>query len=475
MVVLLALAHAGAQALVRPLYQVSDEIVYMSTVQATAWETAPPTLRSCIAPPDARFPFIPVTTKPGFRRATAWQLSTYCSATAGRASQLALRLLQAGSLAVVAACAWVMGHALTGRHTDALLAGLLVAAHPVAAAHAGGVTPDAWANAWSALAFTAGSRMLLQQWRWWDPPLLLLFVVLALAWKDTATFLVVLPVLAVLVPLVSSARGRSALGYVAFLVASVVATASAALLWFRTPYVGGEGRAPLEAPAWLQVVAVGRDALGQVGTLVTSSWVGLGNFGASTLVAPPAAEVIGVALLAAGLAGAVRRLAHDSPLPHAAVVGTWAACAVLCLVQPSVRQVLLGTQDIHQGRWLFPLLAPAAVVLACGINRVRARAALLPLAALASVTAAGLGLLETIRYYWTSYPTRLDPSALYLRGTGGDVIDDRLVLGLVRHAAADVPASFVFIVPLLLGLAAAASLALAFATVDHHDRHTDHC
>ena len=34
----------------------------------------------------------------------------------------------------------------------------------------------------------------------------------------------------------------------------------------------------------------------------------------------------------------------------------------LCLAQPSVRQVLLDTQDIHQGRWLLPILAPAAAI-----------------------------------------------------------------------------------------------------------------
>jgi hypothetical protein len=135
----------------------------------------------------------------------------------------------------------------------------------------------------------------------------------------------------------------------------------------------------------------------------------------------------------------------------------WAACALLGLAQPSARQVLLGTQDLHQGRWLLPMLAPAAAVLACGLNGLRARrghAVLLWTVALLSAT--WLGVLETMRFFWDAYPADLRESALYIRGTGGGVLDDSLILAIIRHSAASLSRTLVMLCLTLLALLSAA-------------------
>ena len=467
-VVLLAVAHAATHAVIRPLYQVSDEVVYLSTVQAAAIAAAgaggP---LHCLAPPAGEFPRLAASTKPGFLIATSLQLRTLCHMGIGEASLVWLRVLQSVSLGVVAACAWAVARLLTGRAWDAFLAGLIVAAHPVAATHAGAVTPDAWANAFSALALLFGTRLLLNRGGAGDMPLLVGSVVAAYAWKDSTGFLLALPVLV----LALRAPGSSSIGAgwrrFAILGATSAIVVAAALFWFRTPYLAMAGTTERLTPASFGR-AVLEDLLPQLGSLVASSWTALGNFGASHLSASATAAAIGVLLLALGIVGGCRRLARAAGPTSAVLLLAWAACAALCIVQPSVRQVLLGTQDVHQGRWLLPMLVPAAALLAWGLNglsRTPGRGVLL--CSVALLTAAWLGVLETVRFFWDAYPADLREPALYIRGTGGAVLDDTLILGVIRHAAAALPGAVPALSLTILTLLSAACCAFSFSDTAH--------
>lgn len=469
LVALLASAHAGAHALLRPLYQVSDEIVYLGTVQAAALAAAPE-MSACVAPPDGRFPRIDATTKPGFLRMTAAQLRTICRAGAGSTSLLWLRLLQALSLGVVAGCAWGLARLLTGRDTDALLAGLLVAAHPVAATYAGGVTPDAWANAFSAVALLAATRLVLDAGRWWDVAVLLASSVAAFAWKDTTAFVLALPVaVAALTATRARARNTGRWVLVAGGLAATAIVVTAALLWFRSPYLAAARTADIGSAARLAGALVA-DLMAQAGPYLASTWSGIGSFGANTLTIAPSATAIGVLLLGAGLVGAVVRGAGHPPRVRPALA-IWALSGLVCLLLPSVRQVLLDAQDVHQGRWLLPVLTPAAAVLACGLlglPGLRQRA--LPLWVLMALTPAWSGLIQTARYFWQAYPATLHESMLFLRSTGGGLLDDAFVLQVVRGNAAAIPHALPVLVFLSLGLLSLATslFSARVAPFDHH-------
>lgn len=440
-IVVFATAHSATHALIRPLYQVSDEVVYLTTVQAAALKpTTPPARTRCIAPPDGSITPIAVTTKPGFLTMTALELRGLCGAGAGDFALVGLRLVQALSLGVVAASAWAIAALLTARWADAWLAGLLAAAHPIAATHAGAVTPDAWANAFSAVALLASTRLLVGRSRWWDVPVLLASALAAFAWKDTTGFVLVVATMTLvhrvprgLARLPLWARSAAATGL-------AVIPVLAAVSWFQTPYLAIAGYRPRGLQGADLAAAVMDDAMAQAAQLLTSSWTALGNFGASTLSASPSAGAIGALLVLAGVTGAVLRVASRNGVFPSAVAVTWTAGATICVLQPSIRQVLLFTEDIHQGRWLLPLLAPAAAVLACGLNGLvpdRQRAA--PLCGLGALAAAWSGIFETTRYFWVAFPSDLRESALFIRGTGGVVLDDAHLLSVVRHGLAAVP------------------------------------
>src|SRR5690606_11793159 len=101
----------------------------------------------------------------------------------------ALRAWNALSLPVIALAAWAMAWHLTRHHVAALVAAAVVAVHPVAAKYAGGGTPDAWANAFSAVALLAFTRIALGRHRWWHVPLLPACAIGGMLWKDTTHFL----------------------------------------------------------------------------------------------------------------------------------------------------------------------------------------------------------------------------------------------------------------------------------------------
>lgn len=475
---LLAGVHAATIAVMRPLYQVSDEVVYLSTVQAMVLFNAPPVDRSCVAPPVGAFPHIPVQVKPGFLRGTAWQLRVICGSDALRSwSLVALRMAQAPSLAVLAGCAWALARLLTGRATDAFLAGLMVAGHPVAAVYAGAVTPDAWGNALAAVAILAGTRLLVGQGGGWAAAGVIAAPIAALGWKDTNTFLLALPPVALALHTVRSPGTAGVTGArTALVLGAAAVSAVAGLRWFRTPYASEAN--PVSLSHVLDLAgAIVADLLPQLGSLVVTSWVAIGNFGASALTMSTAPTVLGGLLCAAGLMGALRRVSGAQASTERWIVAiVWATCAILCAAQPSARQVLLNSQDIHQGRWLFPMLAPAAVVLAYGLNGLGTQPRILPLWTLAMLSSTWLALADAGRFYWLVYPSALNEAGLYLRGTGGAVIGETSLLQSAHHAALSIPGSLPLVFPVLLAFLSAAALLLACATASGvaHVRHADH-
>ncbi len=469
---LLAAAHAATHAVVRPIYQVSDEVVYLGSVQAAALSPAAAgPANACLAPPDGRFLEFPATTKPGFRLVNAWLLRGLCGVGVPGSALIWLRLAQSVSLAAVAGCAWGMAMVITGRTTDALLAGVAAASHPVAATVAGGVTPDAWANAFSALAFLAATRLSMGRSRWWDPLLLVAAIVGAYAWKDSTTFLLALPVMVLCAGLPGLIR-RSPLGWLGLAVVPGVAAAIGAAwaYWFPSRSIARvDASGALLSPFDFLQQVVG-DLLTQAQGLLASSWTTLGNFGASALTASDTAKAVGILLLGAALVGIVQRLATGRRSVPAALWLTWGVSGALCLVQPSVRQVLLGTQDIHQGRWLLPLLAPAAVAVAIGALGIRglgARAT--PLWCLGLLVVAWSGLIETARYYWEAYPSLPYTAALFVRGTGGAVLDDVLLLSTIRHGAAHLPRVLPILCLSLLAVLSATCAWLGAAAISRQD------
>ncbi|MCC6164933.1 MAG: hypothetical protein IT182_16410 [Acidobacteria bacterium] len=458
LVACLAFAHAAAYAVWKPLYQVSDEVVYLTVVQTRALALTNASAAACIAPPTGQLPAISPSGKRGFVYTTARELALLCGAGVTNRTLIALRLLQALSLPVIAVCAWAIAHLLTQRRTDALLAGLLVAGHPVAATVAGAVTPDAWANAFSAIAFLSATRAMLGRGSRWDVGTLIASVLLAVSWKDTATFLLILPPCVLAIGLWRGTRQATAARWIAGMAVAAPLMVAAGLFWFRSPYLGQP--TPTDIPrgpgAWAHAVLY--DFAEQLPGMVNSSWMGIGSFGANVLTAGPFMQTIGVALVVAGVIGGSSRWARSVPQPGiAAIAAVWTLCALICAVQPSVRQVLLGTTDIHQGRWLFPLLAPFVVVVACGINGLSARWHPLPLATMGVAVAAMQSLVDTARYFWAS-PADLVQTALFVRGTGGAVVGDGVVLATIRHVAEQTPFTWRAASTLLVIVAATACL-----------------
>ena len=450
LVLAIALLHALFEARSRPLYQVPDEMAYLRAAQVVALEGATPAERLCIAPPDGRLLETGEGGKTGFRLVTGLQLHLLCQVPDARLPLFALRAWQAVSLPLVAWASWYLAVVLTGRRDVGLLAALLVAVHPVAAVFAGGVTPDAWANAFSAGAFVAATRLALARDRWWDAWMLGVCIVGGLLWKDTTSAMLALVPMVVVVrvagagrPTVEGRRARPAAAIASVVVFGAIAAGLATAL--VSPYVL-QAETPLhllEAP-WTSSVRVVADAALHARGLLASSLQSL--YRPLTYLypvpnqplTPPFVTLVYVALLAMALAGAVRAATcgdEDRRLSRRRVFAVWLPAAALCFVQPSIRQIVAGVEELHQGRWLFPLLAPAAALVATWVFDLVGRRHLMPLFTVATLSSLWAVILDVVRHYFVAFPGTLATGVLFTRPTGDHDIGDALVLQLIARTA----------------------------------------
>src|SRR5690606_20049076 len=85
---------------------------------------------------------------------------------------------------------------------------------------------------------------------------------------------------------------------------------------------------------------------------------------------PWGVSVVLSAIYGAGCVGGLMALVRaDGAGPHlpGRVVLWWGLALLICAAQPSIRLVLFDVMGIHQGRWLLPMLAPAAAVAGIGL------------------------------------------------------------------------------------------------------------
>ncbi len=441
----LASLHGLMQARLRPLYQVSDEVQYVFAAQARAIATVSSDAARCVSPDDGTLlPLLPGGGKPGFQQVTAWLLGSLCESRQ-TFPLLALRAATVLSLPVLVWCAWALGRLLFPERVEvAALAGLFIATHPVIVKYGSGVTPDGWANALAGLAFVAGARILMRQASWMELLLLPMATAAALAWKETSTFLVlhlaiVCAVAVWRVWVYGTVRTRWAAATVVVTAATALAVVTARFgTLLGTTYALGPGATRALAAPGTFVMNLGLDIVAGGGALLATSWSSLGNFGGTPLE-PPAVTAVLVAVTALlALAGVLLLSVHprpDMPWPSAVVTAAWAVAIVGCLLQPSVRQVLMASQDVHQGRWLFPLAAPLACMAAAGLVRIAPRGRALPLLGVAALSAMWLTVLRIGEWYYATFPEVIRREHVFTRAIGGIEADDRRVWNLIQDAS----------------------------------------
>lgn len=485
-VLAVALLHPVFQARVRPLYQVSDEMAYLRTAQLEALSDAGPATRACIAPPDGVPLEVGEGGKRGYAVVTGAQLRMLCAGAGQRLPVFALRSLQALSLPLVALVAWYLARLLSGSHAAGVLAALFVAIHPVAAKYAGGITPDAWANACSAGVLVGLTRTAIGRQRWWDLWLMAACAFAGMFWKDTAHMLVPLAALGFLLSLIdATARRQRAAGThwwrmpaslaVAVLVAAAVVTRSKDDLLTRYVDEIPEGRAAIVHEPLRLVIEVLQDVLVHMGGILASSVQSLyrplvygPGASAAQPVTPHGATAIIVLLFVLGVIGGllhwVRPRDGMRPLPTRAL-GVWAIAIALAFVQPSIRQVLLDINGLHQGRWLFPALAPVAAFVGIGLAHLGGRRpGTLPLAALGCLASLWIVVIDIVRHYYEAFPHQLRRAPLFTRPTGDIDIGDAEVVRLIEQV---IGGQNPLVTWSILVLLVVASLAVAVSVIRH--------
>jgi hypothetical protein len=191
LILLLAGLHAASASLIRPLFQVSDEVTYLASLER--WALARPhhaAIGSCLSPPDGAVPpSMPAGGKWLFHAIGAAWLRAACDAGAGPLAPLWLRLAFGLSLPVVAWAGWHSARLVTGETWPAAVAALAIATQPVMAKYAGAISPDSLANASAALAILCALRTLVLGPTVVRCAALLAWAGIAAALKDSTLFL----------------------------------------------------------------------------------------------------------------------------------------------------------------------------------------------------------------------------------------------------------------------------------------------
>lgn len=446
--ILLAVAglHAVATAVLRPPFQVSDEMAYFATIQARAIEPLPAGSpeRLVAAPPDGTPVQEVLNTKPAFQAAGSRLYRALLGVTTAPSAMLWLRLLC--SLSAVAS---VLFTYLIARHlfpSSSLVvwgAPLVVATHPVFMTFSAGITPDAPTNALSALTLWFALRFASRTSSPLEPLAMLVSAAGAIAMKDTAFFLVAVVALAWTARGLAwwqagPTRGRLDGWLLAGPIAVGAGIAAAPLAgWLRSPYWPRVALPTQSLPGVASSVVA--ELVGQMPGAFDTFW-SLGEFGGNRPLLPHGVVVVAALTGALAAFGLVRyAVARPSWEPlasrrrHRGLLAVSLLGLVVLVLQPPLRNLVLGTDDVFQGRWLFPGL-PLLAVLACaglssflrqparGLPVLSVLASMLPVIAFAGTIIPG---------YYDSFPSGYAVSRLHLLGSYGAALEPGPVNALI--------------------------------------------
>ena len=477
LILLLAGLHAASASLIRPLFQVSDEVTYLASLERSA--LARPhdaALGSCLSPPDGAVPpWMPAGGKWLFHVIGATWLRGACEAGAGFLAPLWLRLAFGLSLPVVAWAAWHSARLLTGGTWTAAVTALAIATEPVMAKYAGAISPDSLANASAALAILVALRTLVLGPTVVRCAALLAWTGIAVALKDSTLFLLPVHGLVLATVLVRRAAAPNRAWFHGIIIVGGLLVAVAIATVARPSYALGPGlRVAMDAP--LEFMSrVTMDTMTQLPSLVSTSWTSLGVFGGTSAPLPVSAAAIVMVAWIVAAAGWCRIVASAQSIVVPGVAWYLGLVVLGCLLQAPARQVLLQTADIHQGRWLFPVAVPIALALAVGLEGALARhaARAWPLIAIASMLVMSLPWLSVAQWHVADSAWALDRAHLFLYSTGGLDIGPRRVEATLRGAW---PAArnAAMMLASLGGLCAALMLRLGPPQEFDHVRHADH-
>ncbi len=473
-VLVLALLHAWLHASVRPLLQVSDEISYLTAIQARVVSgPADQAVAHCAAPPDGRVLDVTPGGKVLFRWAGAAGLSRLCSAGYPTAEAFWLLRLAAGlTLPLLALVTYRLARDVRPcEPAVAIGAAGIVALQPVVAGLAGGLTPDSLANLFGGLALWLATRQVVGLARWWEWPVVLAATAAALASKDTTAFLAPAVGLA-FVARAWHAAATSWWGRYRGLIVAVIGVAVPAAAWLAVRIVPPTALTDPNvtippASDWPVLIRDGlAHVIAQLPALVETAWLPLGNFGASALALPPAFGVLPWVAAGTVAVGALALLIPPDGSRAAARATTfWLVALGLCALQPGLREAVLHLPDVYQGRWLFPVLPALATLAMVGATRLAgAWWRPLPLVLVITFATAGVGLVLLAGHHYTQFPVDLDATRLFLRSSSGAPLDEtRLATWIVRPAVLRgswpfVAAGLVWLLAGALTLAAAARL-----------------
>lgn len=410
---------SAAQAVLRPNFQVSDEVAYFAGAQ---WGAIVATERRAaleVAPPTGQYVHEPPSGKPLWQASAGRVLAQLAPQFGPGPSVVAFRLL--GCLSVALAAALTVGTArrLLGNEPVALAAGVLVASHAGFAAHAAAMTPDLAVFGLGALTTYLGvrAREAPAARRLVTAAGILMLTGVAFALKDTGV-IAGLPVL-FLVPPPPHTRAPWQNLVLLVLGASVVLTSVSAGLPSGGPHLAAQ--VPSASPA---------DLPRQAANLLVTFWTSVGNFGANELPLPASVRVLalvtssiaglGIVRIAAGRRGTV---VDRTALATAAVVAL-AACA------PSIaRWQVVAHTDVLQAKWVFPAMPVFAILTIQGLSAWTSNPArALPLLAVLAVGSNVLFLAGClIPFYYEALPVGLRVANLYLGGSYGTGTDPAIV------------------------------------------------
>jgi 4-amino-4-deoxy-L-arabinose transferase-like glycosyltransferase len=439
--VVLGLLHAWLHASVRPMFQVSDEISYLSALQIHIYMTETPGTLSyqCAAPPVG----LPLHVDPGgkvlFRRGGALLLKQLCNAGVGSTTVYwLLRLVNGLTLPLLVLLTFALAREVApAEPAVGLGAAAFVALQPIAATFAGGITPDGTANAFAALVMWLVTRQVIGTGHWWEIAPLIGATAAALTIKDTAAFLLPVSTLALVWRVWHLGDNRRWARYaLAGTGAVLVPLVSMVGLRVAPPTVLASDPT-LSSESWLALAGIATDnVLRQTWSLVSSTWMPLGNFGAIRLSLPDSVLVLAVlffALMLCGLGAGV--LGRRGPTMQRATQ-LWGMALLLCALQPGVREAVMALPDLYQGRWLFPMLPGMAVLAMLGVAHAGLRPRrVLPLQVLLLGATASVGLLLVAGHYYERFPDVVARERLFLRSSSGVLLDlDRLSLWSARPA-----------------------------------------